>query len=311
MANICLTSICNRECAYCFAKSRPGHPDYMSVDNFRKALSFLERSEIGEVRILGGEPTLHPQFKEILTLAKETRKKVFLFTNGLFEDDILEVLTGFSLQALAVMVNVTPISPGKKNHLQHQRHVIKELGPRAMLSFNIYRPDIPFDVLIELLAEGTMEKTVRLGIALPCLHEKNEYLFPHQYQHIGFRISRFAVRAAPLGIRLSFDCGFVPCMFTPEEMESLHSAEAAMEWRCSPILDINTAGHILSCFPLAEMFSVPLKDGENAAAVRAGFVEKSRPFRASGIYKYCSACNLMQSGICPGGCLAATIRRFR
>jgi len=310
MANICLTSVCNRQCSYCFAQEHVDAPDFMSIDDFKRSLGFLEGSKIDQVRILGGEPTLHPDFKEIMALTKDTGQKILLFTNGFFSDEILNYLMNISPEILRVMVNVTPLDSMKEKVIARQRHVIKKLGPRAALSFNIYRPNISFDVLIELIEGSEAQKMVRLGLALPCLHGNNESLYPRQYPYVGSRIVSFATQAANHDIRISFDCGFVQCMFSNEGLEALKLAKADIGWRCNPILDITPAGQVLHCFPLAEMYSKPLKDGFKAGVLRAEFVEQSKDFRQAGIYRDCYLCDLKHSKVCLGGCLAATIRRF-
>jgi MoaA/NifB/PqqE/SkfB family radical SAM enzyme len=282
----------------------------MSLDVFKKSLDFLDRSRIDQVRILGGEPTLHLQFKEFLTLAKNTGRKMCLFTNGLFSDDILESLLEITPDVMTVMVNITPRNSNNTNETDRQRRVIRKLAERVMLSFNIYRPDISFNILLELLEENEAQRTVRLGLALPCIHGNNKHLHPQQYSFIGSRIVEFAEQAARCDIRLSFDCGFVPCMYDEEGLEVLKVNKADIGWRCNPILDITTSRLILHCFPLARMFSEPLTDKLKASDIRAKLTERARPFRQAGIFNACSLCDLKSSDVCPGGCLAATIRRF-
>jgi len=311
MANICLTSVCNRQCSYCFAQEHGDAPDFMSIDDFKRSLDFLEQSKIDQVRILGGEPTLHPDFKEIMALSKDTGQKILLFTNGLFSDEILDYLMNIPPETLRVMVNVTPLDSMKRKDVAQQHHVIKKLGPRAALSFNIFRPDISFEILIELIEGSEAQKMVRLGLALPCLNGNNESLHPRQYPYVGSRIVSFATQAANHDIRISFDCGFVPCMFSKEGLDALKHAKADIGWRCNPILDITPAGQVLHCFPLAQMYSEPLKERLKAGALRAKFVEKSHDFRQAGIYRDCALCDLKHSEVCPGGCLGATIRRFQ
>jgi molybdenum cofactor biosynthesis enzyme MoaA len=38
----------------------------MSLENFHWLLDFIKKSNQHEVRLIGGEPTLHPKFIEIL-----------------------------------------------------------------------------------------------------------------------------------------------------------------------------------------------------------------------------------------------------
>jgi len=311
MANICITSVCNRQCSYCFAHEPNTPPAFMKLDDFKRSIAFLDRSFVDQVRILGGEPTLHPDFKEIIKLARNTSKKILLFTNGLISDEAIELLMGFAPENLTAIVNVTPLDVNREDALSKQRQVVKRLGPRAALSFNIYKPDISFEILIDLIENCDTQRMIRLGLALPCLDGKNESLPPRQYPSVGSRIVRFASRGADLGITLSFDCGFVSCMFDEDGLEALKEAKADIGWRCNPILDINTSGRVLHCLPLAGKYSEPLSDESDAAVLRKRFIEQSQHWRRAGIYRDCSLCDLKHSGVCPGGCLSATIRRFQ
>jgi len=79
--NILLTNSCNRGCKYCFAIERISHqtPDAspprppheareISTENFMKAIRFAKKSGQKVVGILGGEPSLHTHFTDLLQL---------------------------------------------------------------------------------------------------------------------------------------------------------------------------------------------------------------------------------------------------
>ena len=61
MANLAISAVCNQSCSYCFTvdhlNASGTHRDFLDVGDFDERLSFLERSGINEVRLLGGEPT--------------------------------------------------------------------------------------------------------------------------------------------------------------------------------------------------------------------------------------------------------------
>ena len=65
-----ISSSCNLTCPLCYASSRPGGV-HVTVEDCRRAIDFLVQYE-GRPEILqlsGGEPTIHPQFVEILDYA--------------------------------------------------------------------------------------------------------------------------------------------------------------------------------------------------------------------------------------------------
>ena len=71
--NILLTNICNRSCPYCFAKGKlisekPLLRSYIQLKDLKIIINFLKKSKQNTAGILGGEPTLHPEFKKIITI---------------------------------------------------------------------------------------------------------------------------------------------------------------------------------------------------------------------------------------------------
>ncbi|WP_282936153.1 radical SAM protein [Paenibacillus sp. RC67] len=87
----CLTLIevtdrCNLQCPICYAESSPQRETWRSLEQIEKMLDAIVRNE-GEpdiVQISGGEPTIHPQFFDILDLAKSKPiKHIMVNTNGI------------------------------------------------------------------------------------------------------------------------------------------------------------------------------------------------------------------------------------
>jgi radical SAM protein with 4Fe4S-binding SPASM domain len=94
-------------------------------------------------------------------------------------------------------------------------------------------------------------------------------------------------------------------------MEKLTAAEVYDEKRCNVVLDIDLAGQVSHCFPLAKWFSVQLDGQSCATELRESFTGQTRPYRLAGIYKECSTCVYKSRQECTGGCLAATMLRFQ
>ena len=62
---------CNLQCPYCFAKSVLSDldSDLLSLEDLRKLVDFVYTSDTNHERVLtiaGGEPSLHPEFPEIV-----------------------------------------------------------------------------------------------------------------------------------------------------------------------------------------------------------------------------------------------------
>ncbi|OXA76356.1 radical SAM protein [Flavobacterium columnare] len=81
-----VTDRCNLACPTCYASSAPNYGNHRQLDEIEKMLDAIVANE-GEpdvVQISGGEPTVHPQFFEILDLAKSKPiKHLMVNTNGI------------------------------------------------------------------------------------------------------------------------------------------------------------------------------------------------------------------------------------
>ena len=87
MANLIITNYCNAECAFCFAADsrhrmlRNGSHE-MDETEFRSWLEFSMSGGNRELRLLGGEPTLHPLFPDFVKVGREAGCSVTVFSNG-------------------------------------------------------------------------------------------------------------------------------------------------------------------------------------------------------------------------------------
>ncbi len=86
LALIDVNEHCNLTCPVCFADSSPSRQLHRPLDDIARMMDTLVESE-GEPDLLqlsGGEPTLHPEFLEILAMAKDRPiRHVMINTNGL------------------------------------------------------------------------------------------------------------------------------------------------------------------------------------------------------------------------------------
>lgn len=81
-----ITDRCNLTCPTCFANSSPTHGRHRTLEEVKKMLDTIVENEREPdvVQISGGEPTIHPQFFEILDYAKTLPiKHLMVNTNGI------------------------------------------------------------------------------------------------------------------------------------------------------------------------------------------------------------------------------------
>lgn len=81
-----ITDRCNLTCPTCYAGSSPTHGRHRTLEEVKRMLDTIVKNEKEPdvVQISGGEPTLHPQFFEILDYAKTLPiKHLMVNTNGI------------------------------------------------------------------------------------------------------------------------------------------------------------------------------------------------------------------------------------
>ena len=78
------TTACNLRCSHCYLTSqqRANTHAMLDVKRFAAFLPVLARNGCFEIRFVGGEPLLHPQFDELYYAAKKAGLVATVFTNG-------------------------------------------------------------------------------------------------------------------------------------------------------------------------------------------------------------------------------------
>lgn len=292
-------------------RERNSHERFMSPELFDASLDYLERSGIGEARLLGGEPTLHPQFAALVDSALKRGLRLLIFTGGVIPERALDKLASLPESSVRLLMNVALPGSGAEYVSARQHEVYTRLGQRVVLGVTIESPAVSLESLLELIDRFGLAHTVRLGLAHPTLGGDNEYLHARYYAEVGRRVADFAFRARHAGVAIEFDCGWVPCMFPPGTMEELGFSYEQVGLRCNPILDVLADGQVISCYPLSSHHREPLLPDRDAGWFRDRFLARQRTDRTFTLFRECETCDWRARGQCTGGCLSGSLRRLR
>lgn len=311
VTNISATSLCNRSCDYCFAGPVSDGPGHMEADIFEQALGHVGRSGLKQVRLLGGEPTIHPRFSEFLDAIEDRGLSLLLFSNGLMPRKAIERLGRFPGERLSILLNTHCPDTQPERETKRFRLVCRELGSRIMLGRNVHGPNVALDFMLPLIGEFGLLPEIRVGLAHPRFGAENVFLHPRHYRHAGGRLGAFARLAKSRGVKIEFDCGFVPCMFAEDDLRMFAEWGEIPGKRCNPLPDFLPDGRFIPCYPLADAISMNCHENSTNDGVQAFFGKKLESFRRAGIFKQCQICELRQENICNGGCLAVAMTRLR
>ncbi len=253
MANILLTNRCNQKCSYCFAKSEMEKKNKeMSFSDFEKVLDFLGGSREKKVRLMGGEPTLHPKFKEIVEASLKRGFSVQIFTNGIFDKNILDFLLSKDSR-IRYSFN---INPKEKYSSKIWNQVLKNLEKisvfkNTLVGAVVFDDKFESDYLIKI-AKRFGIKNIVLRLANPNFSVNSEKLI-NEIQKI---------KRENIGVGLG--CGLSKDVFNKKGIK--YGCEGN-----SGKFDIGTDLSVFRCLPLASWHRKKLGDFKNCREIEKYF----------------------------------------
>jgi hypothetical protein len=321
MPNILLTSLCNRSCPYCFAQTEmasAGNPRFLSWENLIYIADFLSTSNERSVSLLGGEPTIHPQFVDFVLYLLERDFNVTIFTNGMLSAarhaECKTNLTKASPERLNFVCNLNdPLqTPAPEKEMRRVHDFLALMGPWTTAGFNIYRTDFDLKFVFDLINRFGLKRHVRLGLTQPIPGKQNAFIQPCEIRAVVERLYSFRDRFDALRIQPGLDCGFPVCRFTDEQLGWLTRAGGRALFGCGPAFDISPDMSVYYCFPLANYRRKSLFDFDCLQEIDAHFRATRDPIKAEipGIFQECDGCRYQEDGLCAGGGLCQAVYRF-
>lgn len=300
--NILLNNYCNLKCEYCFANEVIAEEKQaISLEDFQWLIEFLWRSGLDSIRLIGGEPTLHPQFADLLIEVGRHQfiKEILLFTNGTYNDRI-----GFLLQLIAkakrmnVLLNYNDpevIGEEKNTIILHNIKNLSQAEIRTTLGINFYKPDQDYAYLIEAALKYKMK--IRWSIVVPNTEEKKNYDVRKYFSAFVPLISQFIQDCAHLKIQPGVDCNNIPLCLLDDETLRLIALLAENNLKtsiCSPVVDVKPSLKAIRCFIL-NRYEVDIKNFETLEELKGHFHEKvDQEFLGRQLFPECEKCASFQ-----------------
>jgi MoaA/NifB/PqqE/SkfB family radical SAM enzyme len=146
LCNYYLTYRCNAKCSFCDIWERPS--PFVKIENVRQNLKALKKLGVKVIDFTGGEPLLHPQVADFLTIAKELKFITTLTTNGVRYPQLASKLKG-----KIDMLHFSLDSSDKEEHdksrgiacfdvVMESIQVAKSLGERPDILFTVWEENL-------------------------------------------------------------------------------------------------------------------------------------------------------------------------
>jgi len=308
MPNIAILNYCNLKCPYCFANEFIESSKQLITDEQLEIILFwLSHTErIEKIGVIGGEPTIHPNFKNIIIrlkqFASEHSSKICVFSNGIKLSDYIKLFDANT----GILININhPDIIGQSNwkqlKLSLNRFKALDKLKYTSIGINLY-PEIPdFNYIIDLAKEFNY-RVIRCSYVAPtCKYkgvDKNTYYLQAKQMFMDF-----ANVCKENNIDINLDCNNVPvCYFTEDELIDLQHVH---NWktRCEPVVDITPDMKATACFGAYDLVDLNQFDNLEEAENYLLF-KKIYPKRIANCAGKCADCKKFQNLSCQGGCLA-------
>lgn len=316
MPNIFITNTCNLRCGYCFAKGMLGaaRHEEMPLEEIKKIADFVKRSDTppngimpGVISLLGGEPTLHSGFTEIIDYLIGEGFVIKIFSNGTFPRKTADYLKKLPVEAVNIILNINKEEGYAPQQWKNVTYNLEHLNRIISLGFTIYQVDFDYETVIRYINRYDLKRDIRLGISMPIVGTSNAFVAYPDYKPIAKRILEFAEKSFEADITVGFDCGFILCMFSRKELGRLKLRNVHLNFTCDGAIDIGKNGRVWRCFPLYSVHNTDLDRVDSVKGIK-DYYNALLPVKQKGISGSCARCEHYLWGNCSAGCYGYEFR---
>lgn len=306
-----LTSFCNRNCRYCFAKeylSKGEKSGEIDLNSMEEILYQCSEEGIRGIGWQGGEPTLHSRIKEIIELHKKYGVKATVFTNGLIEKEVIESLSGI-IDSVLVNCNEPGSYDGDELEqlLNNIRLMQKLYGTeKVAIGINIYSAQMDTSFILDYALQLGINE-VRIDITRPSPSNKNLFI---EWEKIGEAFD-LAKKTHEILCKNSikyvhFDCPFPFCALSEDDIQYVwdHMNSDLGHGQCSTALDISSDARITSCFCSMQFEGIATSDFSSLTHAWL-FIKYLEDYVKWNTHtkEDCMECIYSKRRLCQGGCL--------
>ena len=320
MPNIMLTYRCNLNCPYCFANEFVNHESTdITFENFCTAVDFLTKDSSSHLGLIGGEPTLHHEFKIILQKIINDKRipECTIYTNGLLLDQYVNEV---STPKFRLLVNCnSPQTIGEKQfqHLQKNLDTLffqHYMEDRINLGINYYTDEMDYSYIFRLLERYDLHR-VRLSLTVPDFGTDDKSNSMDYFQKRKEGLWNLLHVFDSHNIVPYYDCNKPPfCIWNKQEKDWITSYVTKYGIKesnlignqsiCYPVIDILPTLEAVRCFGMSSFEKVQIKDFANITDLAAYFLNTidCEAYRIANSVK-CNDCYYRKTRHCTAGCI--------
>lgn len=243
-----LTNRCNLSCQHCFDDRHSAGGD-LKVALIEKILKSARTYGIDHISFTGGEPTLHPEFREILKMVSEGGYKFGFVTNSWNFTEIYEHILPYRKNLSVITFSLDGAREDTHDRIRRKgsyRKVMKAVSicmlKEIPFTINTVMTSINRGELKEMaeLAQKLGSRGLRFGYLIPTPHNKTQALeLTHDEQKQGESVIKELQKTCSMPILMApghYTTTLLPCSV-------LQMKEFNIDWRGNLTLCCHLSGH--------------------------------------------------------------------
>lgn len=320
MANILLTPKCVRACPYCFAKKyleTASSKKFFSWEDLIYVVDLVAADGKNHVSLLGGEPTLHPDFSDFIIYLMERDFGVSVFTSGIMSESALKKISVFKdripHERLSFICNINHPKTYKPAETESLKKFLTIFGSYTSASFNIYEPNFDMDFLFQYINSFGLKRQIRMSFAHPIFKMNNAHIKIEDMKRTIERLFHYMPTIEKLNIKPGFDCGFTMCLFSDEQLGRIFKIIGhEIKFGCGPAIDIGPDMEVWCCFPLYNFNRKSVFEFTSIKGIYDYYMSMQEKVRSEvgGIFEDCDNCKHREEKRCSAGCVAHILKSF-
>jgi hypothetical protein len=322
--NVILTTRCAKNCSFCFARQtlrEKGDKD-MSIADFEQLLEMaLHDGPNPVIKLLGGEPTMHPQFDLIIDILTRKHVGATLISNLLYTDPELRerinraAHSGTLCSCLAnaaeldretdwriFQTNFTALQESFAASGNCARTI------HASITLSRHKSAVEETDYLAYLAQNLKISLLRLSLDFQGENRKDEFFINNK--EYGQKILAVIYKCLDLRIPISWDCKIYPCLFEPEVFQKdvegfVKTLRTVCDDNSAPF-DVFPDLSYVHCFPCRSLVGQNILQFYkiSEAKLQIAFLKRAWRAQQSGQWpEPCQSCHYYQNGQCDSLCL--------
>ncbi len=285
---------CNQSCVHCHVNAGPNRTEMMSPETIGSVIKFLQAQDIGILDITGGAPELHPQFRELVKIARKQSRHVIDRCNlTILEEpehkDLANFLADHQVEIVASLPCYLEENVDRqrgKGVFEKSIRVLKKLNAlgygknhkylKLTLVYNPQGPQLP-------PPQESLEEDYRKFLA------KFAVSFDHLFTITNMPIQRFGSTLISQG---KFD----------EYMQLLHDSYCAKNLRsvmCRSLISVDWNGYVYDC-DFNQMLGLALPHKDQIRTHLSELIDTDLENNEITVADHCYGCTAGQGSSCGG-----------